>query len=192
MTKSRVKLTNFSGNPRWKADGWSLNPYTVPPSLLKTLIQKNHGHLVDCSRISESVNEFSKTLEESYQTPAAVDAHIYFDLTETLTDGFQIHFDNPDTLIVQMEGRTKFEVWDNKQFSCDLNNRHKSLVDLPGDPIIDVVLEPGDAIFIPRLTYHRAKSLTKRLSISFPIARKEWTMSPEFSMTDRHWIKLDL
>jgi quercetin dioxygenase-like cupin family protein len=46
-------------------------------------------------------------------------------------------------------------------------------------------MQPGDLIFIPKNTLHEATSLSKRLSISFPIA-EHLDLPPQ----DRKWIRI--
>ena len=37
-----------------------------------------------------------------------------------------------------------------------------------GPPIIDVILNPGDILYIPKMMYHKADPFEKRVSISIP------------------------
>ena len=54
------------------------------------------------------------------------------------------------------------------------------------DPILDVDMSPGDAIWIPKDYPHLATSKTSRLSVSFPQA---WEVDRE-RFEERKWIKL--
>ena len=55
---------------------------------------------------------------------------------------------------------------------------------MTNDPILDVDLEPGDAVWIPREHPHLATTVTpKRISVSFSLAK-------ENQITDREWIKV--
>ena len=38
-------------------------------------------------------------------------------------------------------------------------------------PILDIILHKGDVIYIPKNIVHQAISLSKRLSISFPMSK---------------------
>ena len=51
---------------------------------------------------------------------------------------------------------------------------------------MNVVLNPGDVIFIPKFMVHQAISLSKRLSISFPMS-----VMLDGTSQDRHWIKIN-
>ena len=58
--------------------------------------------------------------------------------------------------------------------------------ELPGEPVLDVDMEPGDAIWIPRYFPHLATSKTKRLSISFPISH----VPIKYGSEDREWVNI--
>ena len=58
--------------------------------------------------------------------------------------------------------------------------------ELPGEPVLDVEMEPGDAIWIPMYYPHLATSRTKRLSVSFAISNH----SIKEGFEDREWVKL--
>jgi ribosomal protein L16 Arg81 hydroxylase len=57
------------------------------------------------------------------------------------------------------------------------------------EPILDVIMEPGDAIWIPRYYPHEAISLTPRLSVSFPFTDNE-NSTLEKHFEDRNWVTL--
>lgn len=130
------------------------------PSLLNKYIKNNVCFIQDCSRVNKKINKIAETLE--YFSKQACDAHIFFSLKDSQedTDGFGMHKDICNNFIIQVEGSTHFTV----------ENR------------FDVVLNPGDCVYVPLGVRHMAKSLEKRLSISFP-------MNPEHKvLQDRFWI----
>lgn len=124
---------------------------------------KNHVcYIQDCSRINKKINKIAHDLE--WYTGFSCDAHIFFSLKdkEDDTDGFGMHKDVCHNLIIQVEGRTNFTVQDE----------------------FEIMLEPGDCVFVPKGVYHQAKSIENRLSVSFP-------MNPEHKIKqDRFWIDL--
>ena len=162
----------------WQRQTWMSDVNTFPPTLLDTEIRQYHCYLSDASRVNESVNSVCGQLEKTF-TGGAVDAHIYFNLAEVADNGFGIHWDFSHNLIVQMEGETEFKVWEDTV----VGDRNPQF--LNDKPVIDVVMQPGDAIFVPLNVYHQAISKSKRLSISFPIS-----MNNETANQDRHWIKI--
>ena len=139
----------------------------------------NHCYFSDCSRVNKEFNEICGQLEQVFsEYRASADAHIYMNLSDS-ENGWGIHWDTSHNLIVQMEGETKFEVWDEGVMGA------RNMPYLSEKPVIEEVLQPGDAIFVPIRVYHRATSLMKRMSVSFPISFGD-TTSPQ----ERHWIKI--
>ena len=139
----------------WENQAWLTDVNAFPPSLLKDVINERLCLIIDASKVNEKLNQICMELEEYFKSGAA-DAHLYFTLSDTVKDGFGIHFDQAHNLIVQVEGETKFRAWD------IWSVKNGNVDSLPQEPIIDTILKPGDAAFIPRFYYHEATSITKR------------------------------
>ena len=180
VNNKRFKVIDSSGYS-WENQAWLTDINTFPPTLLQEILKSNHCYFSDSSRVNESVNSICGELENMF-FGSAVDAHIYFTAAETTEGGFGIHWDFSHNLIVQIEGSTRFLLWD---YYADENTSDRVAESLPVDPVYDVVLNPGVAVFVPLRSYHRALSQSKRLSVSFPIS-----FGNGCSSQDRHWIKL--
>ena len=179
VNAARFQVLNNGEGYQWDRQSWMSDVNTYPPTLLNDVINKHHCYFSDASRVNKEVNEVCADIENSFgDVRGSADAHIYFNLNVT-SNGFGIHWDTSHNLIIQMEGETRFEVWDEGVMG------ERNMNFLPEQPIISEVLVPGDAIFIPMRVYHRATSLTKRLSISFPFVVRE-----ELQPQERHWIKI--
>lgn len=185
-----INLRPFASNTRlrfinnesyqWGGQAWLTDPNTYPPSLIEEELKKYHCYFSDASRANEKLNKICGELENTFEGHAS-DAHIYFTTADTTAGGFGIHYDSAHNLIVQVEGSTRFMLWDvyvNKLASP------RVVESLPVDPVIDVTLHPGDAVFVPMYSYHQALSQSKRLSVSFPVT------APPVPPQDRHWVKL--
>lgn len=83
-----------------------------------------------------------------------VQANIY--LTPPGAQGFRIHYDTHDVLVLQVSGRKRWRVWDGQRVE-NPTRRTPWPGNLPaeGEPNI-VVMEPGDALYIPRGVMHDA------------------------------------
>ena len=104
--------------------------------------------------------EFASRLAAELGHPAQVNAYI----TPPQNQGFAAHYDVHDVFVLQVAGRKKWTI-------------HAPVVDSPLDnqpwdkrkdavaaaaerePLIDTVLEPGDALYLPRGTIHAASAL---------------------------------
>ena len=185
MTTSRVKLLDGQGRKfKWNATGWHHDPNCYPPSLVRTLLDEMVIYFTDMSRVHKNLNEFATCIEDEYQRQT--DAHVYVCRNPELEHPFGVHYDEAHNIIIQCEGQTHFKVWQ-EVYNKDFDKGANLNLDIKEEPIIDVIMKPGDALWIPIYYPHHAISLTPRLSVSFPFTpRGLITLSNE----DRNWIKL--
>ena len=181
---SNERFVVINGLPEFNIPdrNWLTNKNSWPPNKIVEGITNRVCYLVDCSRVNKKINTFCGELELLTEKP--VDAHIYFDYTNKKGHSFPIHWDYADNLIVQIEGKTNFKIWN---FYTD-NENIRLVKSLDKSPFIDVIMEPGDIIFVPAKMWHQAISETKRLSISFPI---QINSTNKENIQEREWISLD-
>lgn len=74
------------------------------------------------------------------------------------------HFDPYNVVIIQAHGKRKWELQYNFNEELDFDHDVKVLKDF--QPDIEIILEPGDVLFIPRGCAHRGSSLEASLSYS--------------------------
>ena len=186
LTQERVKLLDPQKRTfKWYTHGWMKDVNTYPPSLIRALLDEIVIYFSDMSRATKNINDFASFLEDKYERHT--DAHIYVCRNPNIEHPFAAHFDLQHNVIVQCEGKTNFKVWKEvedhsieKQIKLDMSNEK---------PILDVVMNVGDAIWIPRYYPHQAISLTPSLSVSFPFSDNEnSTLKNHFE--DRNWITL--
>ena len=99
---------------------------------------------------------------------------------------FKVHEDCANNFIIQVEGQTHWRVY---------NNRCSNIVgkrfDYPEhdflDCAIDVIMSPGDMLYIPARCYHQAQPHEKRLSVSIPMQH----MYPHLKPMDRHYYEIN-
>ncbi|MCG9697017.1 cupin domain-containing protein [Shewanella sp. Isolate11] len=75
------------------------------------------------------------------------------------------HIDNYDVFLLQGEGKRRWKVGAKGQYSPRGGDTHTSLID-DFEPIIDVILEAGDMLYIPPGFPHRGETLETALSYS--------------------------
>lgn len=168
----------------WNNKAWLTDVNTYPPALLEKQLKKYVCYFQDASRANPQINEICGKLDSVFSKQAgATDAHIYVDLSDSLDGGFGIHWDFSHNLIVQAEGSTRIQIWN---IAANPESEQRKVDSLDEDPVIDVVMNVGDAVFVPRFYYHCAKSQTKRLSVSFPTSLDNIN-----DAQDRDWIKLN-
>jgi hypothetical protein len=122
-----------------------------------TLIVLNYGFR------NKITSEFLSVFETLFDTNAA--AHIYCGLESSKS--FCIHADHPANFIVQLDGESHWKVFDNRVSSLIRDYGFKPhLKDTDLRIAIDVVMKPGDCLYIPAKHYHAAIPLGKRISMS--------------------------
>ena len=180
MTVERFKaLTNEEFS--WDHNAWVLDEQTIPPPIVRYLIDHYTCYLRDCTRLTKNLNKVAKELEELYHVQA--DAHIYINKNPKVEHPFGIHFDKSSNLIVQCVGVTNFKVWTKEVEDKDGKNVQMEPEEAPG---LDIDLEPGDSLYIPAYMPHLATSKTPRFSVSFPM-----TQPHEFEFkSERSWIRI--
>ena len=187
MNDKRVKLLGNNERYEWLCSKWTKDPNCFPPSLIKKLLENIMIYFVDMSRATEKINDFAKHIEDDYGKQT--DAHIYVCRNLKIKHHFGVHYDFNHNLIVQCEGKTNFKVWDEVK-NVDRNLKGIGIntrLEMEVEPIMDVDMESGDAIWIPKHFPHLATSLTPRLSVSFPLGE---CTDVNTVREDRTWITL--
>ena len=189
MNDKRVKLLGNTRKYKWVCTKWAKDLNCFPPSLIKKILDDIMIYFVDMSRATEKINDFAKQIEDDYGKQT--DAHIYVCRNLEMKHHFGIHYDYSHNLIVQCEGVTNFKVWDEVKdvFGSGgvVNNPIRTRLEMDTEPIIDVDMESGDAIWIQKHFPPLATYLTPRLSVSFPLSEYSDT---NLIREDRTWITL--
>ena len=168
LTRWRVRVPIEDKEFTWPIDKWMTEPETYPASVMKELIDTKTFYILDASKFTKKLNDFCKNIEETYEK--CCDAHIYICKNLNEDHPFGIHFDYVDNIIVQCEGTTNFRVWDSSLIDPMGSNQKLTFVDdEEDDTLLDVIMEPGDAIWVPKHCPHQAISKTERFSVSFPM-----------------------
>jgi ribosomal protein L16 Arg81 hydroxylase len=100
-----------------------------------------------------------------------VQANIY--LTPPKAQGFRTHFDTHDVLVLQVEGRKRWRIWDGERLP-----RPTRRTPWPGNmqPIgepHELVMSPGDVLYIPRGVMHDAATLPGEHSLHITVGLLE-------------------
>ncbi|UPY37659.1 cupin domain-containing protein [Sediminicoccus sp. KRV36] len=84
----------------------------------------------------------------------AVQSNIY--LTPPAAQGFRTHFDTHDVLVLQVDGRKRWRIWDGERIERPTRRTPwPGNMEPVGEPHV-VILEPGDSLYIPRGVMHDA------------------------------------
>ena len=116
-------------------------------------------HLTD-PRLARFANNLALELDQ----PVQINAY----LSPSSTRGLDVHFDYHDVFVVQLDGTKRWRVWSPTDRSRDpIGGKHtvpRPRPDELGDPILDLVLEPGDVLYLPRGHPHVAETTDRASS----------------------------
>jgi len=174
----RFHTTANHNNIGWQSSPWVSDHKSIPADCIKAVVEQGVCWISDMSRANKNINSICNYLEKENEVVA--DAHIYFDLNKgEKNTSLNKHWDRSDNIIVQVAGQTNFKIWDMYLYKGERQ------VITDKKPILDIILNEGDIIYIPKNIVHQATSLSKRLSISFPMS-KDIDNPPQ----TREWINI--
>jgi hypothetical protein len=96
--------------------------------------------------------EFCRILERELGHPAQANA--YF--TPREAQGLPVHHDTHDVFSLQVAGEKRWLVYEPALELPLKDHRYKSELGAPGEPVHDVLLRPGDTLYLPRGWLHEA------------------------------------
>ena len=145
------------------------------------LVIMNYGYY------SEKTNHLLRIFETMFQVNAAI--HVYGGLQGSKS--FGIHDDYPCNFIIQVEGTTKWKVYNNRiSYLYKTGMMNGKLKDEDLELAIEVELQPGDALYIPSRMYHKAMPDGKRLSMSIPCWNR-FATDPLDNQADRNYYRIN-
>ena len=95
---------------------------------------------------------FCRSLERTLGHPAQVNA--YF--TPRAAQGLPVHHDTHDVFVLQVSGEKRWLVYEPALELPLRNQKYTAEMGGPGEPVHDLVLRPGDMLYLPRGWLHEA------------------------------------
>lgn len=104
--------------------------------------------LLNYSHYNSYTTLLTKELAEKFDV--FPDIHVYGGLAGSVS--FGIHKDIPPNIIIQAYGETPWKIWKDRN----------------DPPVIDLILKPGEVLYVPGNLYHAAIPSGQRVSMSIP------------------------
>ena len=122
-------------------------------------------------RFLDSIWRFVAALDNFWMCPVGSNAY----LTPPQSQGFAPHWDDIDAFILQLEGQKRWRLYAPTSSSHILPMRSSRDFnrDELGDVILDVVLEPGDLLYLPRGMVHEAETVGEKASLHLTISANQ-------------------
>lgn len=97
-------------------------------------------------------------------------------LTPPDSQGFSPHFDDIDAFVLQLEGKKRWRVYPPRSEDEMLPRYSSPNFDQSeiGEPVLEVVLEPGDVLYMPRGTVHQASCVPGAHSLHVTVSTNQF------------------
>jgi JmjC domain len=95
---------------------------------------------------------FCRSLERTLGHPAQVNAYY----TPRAAQGLPVHHDTHDVFVLQVSGEKRWLVYEPALELPLRNQKYTAEMGGPGEPVHDLVLRPGDMLYLPRGWLHQA------------------------------------
>jgi bifunctional lysine-specific demethylase and histidyl-hydroxylase NO66 len=149
-------------------------PFTKTVDVPRVLAEWEAGATIVLQALHVSwhpVAVFCRLLEESLGN--AVQANAYY--TPRGSQGFAVHHDTHDVLVLQVAGEKRWLVYEPLLELPLKHQRYSAALGEHGDPTHDVVLQPGDTLYLPRGWLHEAKtSASDSLHLTIGLGAHTW------------------
>ncbi|MEZ4381357.1 MAG: cupin domain-containing protein [Nannocystaceae bacterium] len=130
--------------------------YHAGASIILNGVQRRH----------DGVRELGHTIEAALEFPTSVNLYA----TPPGSQGFDVHFDRHEVFVLQIAGRKRWRIYD-RAIECPLHALAEQL-EAPapvGAPTQELVMEPGDLLYLPRGVRHEARTQADERSVHLSI-----------------------
>jgi hypothetical protein len=153
---------------------WRPEPFTGTADVDRVVAEFEAGATIVLQGLHlnwEPLAVFSRELER--ELGHAVQANAYY--TPRDSQGLAVHHDTHDVFVLQVAGEKRWLVYE-PVFPLPLKQqRYKRELGGPGEPVHDVVLRPGDTLYLPRGWLHEAvTSATDSLHVTAGVNVYTW------------------
>ena len=153
---------------------WRPTPFTGAADVERVLEEFERGATIVLQALHlyrPPLGEFCRGIERTLGHPAQANA--YF--TPRAAQGLPVHHDTHDVFVLQIAGEKRWLVYA-PVFDLPLRDqRYDDAMGQPGDPVHDVVLSSGDALYLPRGWLHEAlTSETDSLHLTIGVNAYTW------------------
>ncbi|MFF0780295.1 cupin domain-containing protein [Streptomyces sp. NPDC003720] len=109
------------------------------------------GHTL-AMRYVDEIHPGLSRLSEAFERRLLSDFEFNLYASWAPTGGFNAHWDNHDVFAIQLQGRKRWRIFGRNEFS--MHPRDSAMGTPPAETVDDLVLSPGDVLFLPRGYWH--------------------------------------
>lgn len=124
--------------------------HRIEPGSLHRRLSEGASLVLDAvDTLHRGVERFAGALERQFRTDVQVNLYASW----TSKEGFGLHFDDHDVVVVQLEGAKRWKI--HEPTRVDPLRIDVEAPELPdGDPVAEIVLRAGDMLYLPRGWWH--------------------------------------
>jgi JmjC domain len=150
LVKAGETVTGYSGDLSWRPTA-----FTGVARVDRVAEEFEAGATIVLQALHHSwlpLARFCRNLEATLGHPAQANAYY----TPRGSQGLPVHHDTHEVISLQVAGEKRWLVYE-PVFELPLKHqRYTSALGEPGEPVMDVVLQPGDTLYLPRGWLHKA------------------------------------
>lgn len=126
-------------------------------------------------QFSKPIHRLLSILEHEFGCMVGANAYL---TPPSSSQGFAPHYDDIEAFVIQLEGKKRWRVYAPKDDHTTLpriSSHDFSTADLE-PPVLDIILEPGDVLYMPRGWIHQANTNSTQPSLHLTVsAYQQWT-----------------
>ena len=174
----QIALGDYASDVSWRP------PFTGTADVPRVLAEWEAGATIVLQALHLSWHPlavFCRALEEALGQ--GVQANAYY--TPRGSQGFAVHHDTHDVLILQVAGEKRWLLYDPLLELPLKHQRYSRALGEHGEPTDDMLLRAGDSLYLPRGWLHQAEtSSTDSLHVTIGIAAHTWTDAAKAALAD--------
>ncbi|CAM9380088.1 unnamed protein product [Scytosiphon promiscuus] len=158
-----------NGEPTAAAGAGATGGAVVTPKFVWEKFREGCSLRMPCpQKYSDPLHRLLSALEEEFG--CMVGSNVY--LTPPRSQGFAPHWDDIEAFLLQVEGRKRWRVYPPADDNSALPRfSSPNLTDEQvGEPVLEVVLEPGDLLYFPRGWAHQAETVGDEASLHITVS----------------------
>jgi ribosomal protein L16 Arg81 hydroxylase len=164
-----IALRDYTADLPWRPD-----PLTGMADVRRVLAEFDEGATVVLQALHHTwdpLARFCRALEQLLEH--SVQTNAYF--TPRDSQGLAVHHDTHDVFVLQVHGEKRWLVYEPAWPLPLKHQRYRKELGAPGEPVHDVVLRPGDTLYMPRGWLHMAvTSVTDSLHLTVGVNVYSW------------------
>lgn len=169
LVKAGATVTGYTSDLSWRPEA-----FTGVADVRRVLAEFERGATIVLQGLHHSwlpLARFCRGLEGHLGHPAQANA--YF--TPRGSQGLPVHHDTHEVLSLQVSGEKRWLVYEPALELPLKDQRYRSALGAPGEPVLDITLRAGDTLYLPRGWLHQAlTSDSDSLHITVGVNIRTW------------------